>query len=261
MLSAVVRPACLLAAALVVLPGCLFVPRSQLTALEAKNRALAEENTALAAQYENLKIHSRNIQDQLARREDEVTLFSQRAGGRSPVDAPLAPKPRSAAASPATARRLARLSEQFPSLRLEGAAGVGKLDTDLLFDEGRADLKPGAEEVLRDLVGVLQSPEGSDLRLLVVGHTDDQPIARRPLRDKYPDNFHLSTARALAVSEVLRRLGLDPDRVGIAGFGAHQPVASNRTDDDRAKNRRVELFVMVPDVPVIGWVESTPSLY
>jgi chemotaxis protein MotB len=169
-------------------------------------------------------------------------------GGRSPL-------------SPETRKRLVEISHQYPSLRFDPQIGVSKLDTDLLFDEGKAELKPGAEEVLGKLVAMLDSPQGQDLKLLVVGHTDDRRIAGKPVRDKYPDNFHLSASRALAVSDTLRRLGLKPERLGVAGFGAHQPVAPNLTQEDRKKNRRVELFIMAPDVPVIGWVESTPNLY
>ncbi len=76
------------------------------------------------------------------------------------------------------------------------------------------------------------------------------------MRDKYPNNFHLSTARALAVADVLRGQGLSDKRIGVAGFGSHQPLTDNQTDVDRQKNRRVEIFVMPRDVPVVGWGEG-----
>ncbi len=91
---------------------------------------------------------------------------------------------------------------------------------------------------------------------MVVGHTDSQRIVGVSMRDKYPNNFHLSTARALAVADVLRGQGLSDQRIGIAGFGAHQPVADNQSPVDRQKNRRVEIFVMPRDVPVVGWGEG-----
>jgi chemotaxis protein MotB len=138
---------------------------------------------------------------------------------------------------------------------------VSKLDTDILFDTGSAELKPGAEQLLQELAQVLNMPAAHDLRLLVAGHTDDRKVARRPARDRYDNNFDLSTERALAVASALRRQGIAEHRMAVAGFGAHQPVAPNLTPVDQQKNRRVELFVMAPDVPVIGWTETTPTLY
>ena len=125
---------------------------------------------------------------------------------------------------------------------------------------------PGVEELLLDLISleyaeVLKAPEGRDLRLLVAGHTDNQKIAKKPCREKYPNNFHLSAARALKVADQLRASGVQADRMGVAGFGPHQPIAPNGTPSNRQKNRRVEIFVMAPEVPVVGWTESIPSVY
>ena len=57
--------------------------------------------------------------------------------------------------------------------------------------------RPGADDALRRLARVLKAPEANDLRVVVVGHTDDRKIAGRPVREEHPSNFHLSTARAL----------------------------------------------------------------
>jgi chemotaxis protein MotB len=138
---------------------------------------------------------------------------------------------------------------------------VSKFDTDILFDDGEAELKPGAEEVLRQLVRILKSPECRDLKILIVGHTDDRLVAGKPVREKYPNNFYLSAHRALTVCDELRRFGLESERLGVAGFGPHQPIVPNQLQEDRKKNRRVELFVMAPDTPVIGWTETTATLY
>jgi chemotaxis protein MotB len=122
-------------------------------------------------------------------------------------------------------------------------------------------LKPGAEQLLDELVRVLRSPAAGDLKIMVAGHTDNQSIAGHDAREKYPNNFHLSTARALAVSDYMKRSGLPEQRLGVAGFGPYQPIAPNTTAQDRQKNRRVEIFVMAAEVPVVGWSESTPSVY
>ena len=162
---------------------------------------------------------------------------------------------------PELCQQFAELSQRYPGLQFDPETGISKLDTDILFDSGQAVLKPGAEQLLDQLVRVLKSPAAGDLKIMVAGHTDNQLIAGRDVREKYPNNFHLSTARALAVADRMKRAGLPEQRMAVAGFGASQPIAPNATAQDRQKNRRVEILVMAPDVPVVGWSDSTPSVY
>jgi chemotaxis protein MotB len=65
----------------------------------------------------------------------------------------------------------------------------------------------------------------------------------------------------LAVADFLRDRGMPEERMGIAGFAEHQPIVSNASSREREKNRRVEIFVMGPETPVVGWSETTPGLY
>jgi len=95
---------------------------------------------------------------------------------------------------------------------------------------------------------VLKSPEARDLKVFVVGHTDDRAIAKKPGARFVFEHFDLSTSRAQAVADFLRRQGLEEQRLGVAGFGSHEPIAPNVTSRDRQKNRRVEIFVMAPEV-------------
>lgn len=259
--------------ALLVFPGCMFVPAAKWNASQARNRDLTEQNRAQLAEIENLRRHDRTLEDRLIRGEKQLALLQERADldrkqlesyrrereglyeqfqglafgrGRLP---------------PELSRQLVELARRHPSLQFDPETGVSKLDTDILFDSGEAVLKPGAERLLDDLVRVLRSPAAGDLKIMVAGHTDNQLIAGRMVREKYPNNFHLSTARALAVTDRLKRAGLPEHRMGVAGFGPCQPIAPNATARDRQKNRRVEIFVMAEDVPVVGWTESTPSVY
>ena len=265
--------ACLAPVALAALSGCALVSKSRLDVAQTQNRALVEKNRALTAEVANLKVHRDNILDKLERTEEELALLQEELGldrsqlagfrrqrdrlhenyvsllgGRVPV-------------GPETRARLAEISRRWPALQFDPATGISKLDTDILFDTGKAELKPGAEELLGELAGVLGAPEARDLKILVAGHTDDRQIARKPARDKYRSNFDLSADRALAVCERLRAIGLGEERIAMAGFGSHQPLAPNVSDADRRKNRRVEIFVMAPEVPIVGWTETTPTLY
>jgi chemotaxis protein MotB len=263
----------LFCAAAIVLPGCMFVPKTELNASLIENRSLAEQNRVQLAEIDNLQAHNRTLEDRVIHSEKQLALSQERTGldrrrledyererdglyqqfkdlsyggGRLP---------------PELCRQLADLSRRFPSLQFDPQTGVSKLDTDILFDSGEAELKPGAGELLDELVRVLKSPAAGDLKLMVAGHTDNQMIVGREAREKYPDNFHLSAARALAVADRMKRAGLPERRLGVAGFGPYQPIASNATAQDRQKNRRVEIFVMPSDIPVVGWSDSTPSVY
>jgi len=262
-----------LCAAVAAASGCMFVPANQYNLCQTRNRMLAEQNRAQLAEIENLKIHARNTENQLIRTEEELALLEEETGlGRKQLTnyekerAELHQQFKELAGGKAripteVSRRLAALCEQYPSLHFDPVTGLSKLDTDILFDSGEAEIKPGAEKVLSDLVSVLKSPEAARLKVLVVGHTDNRRIAKKPGREKYPNNFHLSTARAHAVADLMLRQGIGEQRVGVAGFGPHQPIAPNITPKDRHKNRRVEIFVMAADVPVVGWTESIPSVY
>lgn len=103
---------------------------------------------------------------------------------------------------------------------------------DILFDTGKADVKSESDGVLRNIAQLLSSNQS--LRLHVVGHTDN--VGDPAL------NMKLSQARAAAVVAVLRnRHGVAAGRLNAVGAGPYAPVASNRTDDGKARNRRVEL--------------------
>jgi len=246
------------------LSGCAFAPRSELTAAQLQNRLLSEQSIAQAAEIDNLKNHSHQIEDKLIGAEQQLAQLDQQSqtdrkrlaamhdelydghGRRLPAE---------------LSRQLANLTRKYSSLQFDSAMGAAKLDTDVLFDPGEAELKEDAQQMLGEFARIMRSNEARDLKLMVVGHTDALKIARREVRERYPDNFHLSTARALAVASYLKQSGMPADRIGVSGFGDHEPIASNATAEDRRRNRRVEVFVLPPEAPIVGWTETTPSLY
>lgn len=100
------------------------------------------------------------------------------------------------------------------------------------FDTAKAELKPGSDATLGELAQVLK--DNPALQIDVVGHTDDVG------NDKV--NQSLSQARAQAVVAALTsRQGIAAERMTAIGRGANQPVASNKSEAGRAKNRRVEI--------------------
>jgi flagellar motor protein MotB len=245
------------AGALALVAGC-YVSKSDLVNEQSLNRVLAEQNQAYLAQIDNLKVHSHEVEDQLIRAERELSARDQAEPGRQSLAGPDGQGPgfpNGRRLPAAVNQQLALWAQQYPYLSFDAETGVSKCDIDVLFDSGQAELRPAARQMLVELAQVLGRSEAKDLKVMVVGHTDNQRIIGVSMRDKYPNNFHLSAARALAVADVLRSQGLSDQRIGIAGFGAHQPVADNQSAVDRQKNRRVEIFVMPRDVPVVGWGE------
>jgi flagellar motor protein MotB len=248
--------------ALAPLAGC-YVPKSEIVNYETTNRVLAEQNRAQLVEIQNLEVHSHQIEDQLIRAEHELAARDQ-ADPNSPRLAGDAARPGlpSGRRLPASvSQQLSGWARQYPNLDFDAETGVSKCDMDVLFDSGRAELKPSARNMLTELAQVLQLAEAKDLKIMVVGHTDNQRIVGQEAREKYANNFHLSTARALAVADVLRSQGLPDQRIGVAGFGAYSPVAANDSAVQRQRNRRVEIFVMPRDVPVVGWSDSTHGYY
>jgi outer membrane protein OmpA-like peptidoglycan-associated protein len=114
-----------------------------------------------------------------------------------------------------------------------GLANSGHVEVPgIYFDFAKADIKPESEPALKEVVKLLQVKPA--LKLWVVGHTDYVGGAE--------SNIALSNARAAAVVKALsQRLGVDAKRLAPFGAGPYAPVASNKADDGRALNRRVEL--------------------
>jgi len=129
----------------------------------------------------------------------------------------------------------ARLREQLNVIleTRETARGLIVNLSDVLFDTGRANLKPGAREKLAKIAGILLAHPGLDLQ--VEGHTDAVGTDS--------DNQQLSERRAQSVHDYLIGQGIAPSAVATAGFGESRPVATNGTASGRQRNRRVELVV------------------
>ncbi|MFV1956360.1 MAG: OmpA family protein [bacterium] len=112
----------------------------------------------------------------------------------------------------------------------------------ILFDSGKAELKPTGVKILRKIGAELAKIEGK--RIQIEGHTDNVPIGGR-LKEKFPTNWELSASRALAVVRILQAdVGIDPTLLSSAGYGEYQPVVSNETAEGKAANRRIEIVLL-----------------
>lgn len=112
------------------------------------------------------------------------------------------------------------------------------LSGSLLFDSGRAELRPEAASAL-DRIAETFRHMPNDVR--VEGHTDNIQVDS----DLYPTNWELSAARATAVARYLAEVdGISPKRLSAQGYAEFRPVASNDTRESRALNRRVDLLIV-----------------
>ena len=134
-------------------------------------------------------------------------------------------------------------------LAFDAEAGVMRLQSDVTFAPGSAELTKEAVEALKKLAGILNARPARELDLMVAGHTDAKPVSRtRTIKDGHKDNWYLSSHRAIAVGEELRVAGVAGERVAVVGYADQRPAATNVTADGRAMNRRVEL-VLLPALP------------
>jgi type VI secretion system protein ImpK len=104
-----------------------------------------------------------------------------------------------------------------------------------LFASGSATVNPAHYQTLQHLAAALNRVPG---RVLVEGHTDDQPIHSLV----YPDNFELSRQRAISVLKILE-LGVENRaRMTSTGLGSTKPLVAGSDPASRARNRRVEII-------------------
>lgn len=127
--------------------------------------------------------------------------------------------------------------EQVASTKRTEDGILVNLKNDLLFDTGSASLRPEAVTNLIQLGDILSKYDQDRIR--IQGYTDNVGAV--------PFNENLSQRRAEAVKNVLVSRGVRPEQMLTLGFGDKQPIASNRTANGRAMNRRVELHIDVPN--------------
>jgi chemotaxis protein MotB len=114
--------------------------------------------------------------------------------------------------------------------------------SEVLFPSGSADISPEGQSQLAKLAGALKEitkeiPPDLPWVLQVDGHTDRRPISS----SRFPSNWELSTARAIAVARFLVTQGIPPDRVAARGFAEFQPLDPGDSEEAYRRNRRIEI--------------------
>jgi|Deesub1362B_J571_1020462.scaffolds.fasta_scaffold08497_2 chemotaxis protein MotB len=106
----------------------------------------------------------------------------------------------------------------------------------IMFDLGKADLKPRVFPLLNKIAEMARAWPNM---IRIEGHTDDLPIHT----PEFPSNWELSAIRAINVIHYFEDVcGIDPKKLYYLGYGENKPLVPNTSPENRAKNRRVEIY-------------------
>jgi chemotaxis protein MotB len=244
-----------------------------LTVLQEKYDALQADNEGLNEQIKKLKSEIEELENVLLAKSDELTSkileLKQKLSDLERENADLKK------AKEEKNRRIIELEQEIMEIKAEKAESVkeiseaynamiekmkseiadgqvtitelkGKLTVNMLdavlFDLGKADVRPEGLVVLQKVIDVLKGVKDRVIR--VEGHTDNLKIFGN-LAKKYSTNWELSAARAINVTKYLQSQGIDPNILSATAFGEYKSVATNDTEEGRAQNRRIEI-VLIP---------------
>ncbi|MEO5922231.1 MAG: OmpA family protein [Bryobacteraceae bacterium] len=215
---------------------------------EAQGRRAAEQATLRAEESARLSATAKAEADAARLAADQARAAAEAARAEAKMEADRLSKEREAsetaraqavqdreAAQKDAAELRGRLQQQLNVVleTKQTARGLIVNMSDVLFDVGKATLKPGAREKLARVAGIIQAHP--DLSLQVEGHTDSTGSDET--------NQRLSLARAAVAREFLVSQGISSSSITATGFGESRPVATNDTATGRQQNRRVELVI------------------
>jgi chemotaxis protein MotB len=152
--------------------------------------------------------------------------------------------------SASVAKLFEELCRKYPDFEFDPISGVARFNGELLFASGSNEIRPDGFRVLQEFASVINNGDVRQFNILVVGHTDDQPVVHPSTRAKHETNWELSAHRATAVVRQLGKYGVAEARMGVAGYSKNQPAAPNTSDSSRQLNRRVEIFVLPADTSI-----------
>jgi len=238
--------------------GCNLVPRRQLSQAQLRTQQMYGQNKSMAQSQAQMASDNARLQQQVNELAASRDLLQQRLANAQGESTELRAKytgllkNKSPLSADAT-RAFEELRSRYPDFEFDPQTGVSKLASDLLFASGSAEINESALPKLRDIANILNRGDSQELNILVVGHTDDTRVVKPNTKAQHLDNWGLSTHRANAVVRALSKDGIKDKRMGSAGYGPHQPIVPNTSEANRAKNRRVEIFVLAPNASLAGW--------
>ncbi len=234
------------------------------TAKNDEIAAVQKEKTALEQQKVNLEKQNADLKQQVSSLEQQNAAAQQKVGALEQEKASLAAasQEKQTAASQEKQKQYEELvqglSKEIEKGQLQVKQYKNMLSVDLaeqiFFNSGKATLKKGGKDVLKNVGNVLKGYQNKIIR--VVGHTDNVPVAKS-LQATFPSNWDLSVARATNVVRFLQEVGVPPAQMVASGRAEYDPVAPNDTPEGRQKNRRIE--IMLIDKSLVSEMTGTGS--
>jgi chemotaxis protein MotB len=126
----------------------------------------------------------------------------------------------------------------------DAARGIVKFKTDFTFATGQDNITEKAKAAISRFASILNSDAAKSYELMVAGHTDNSPVVNPQTKAKHPDNWYLSSHRAIAVGDELIKHSVSPQRLAVVGYADQRPIAPNTTSAGKAQNRRVEVLIL-----------------
>jgi chemotaxis protein MotB len=256
-------PAARLASAAALVPafwlsGC-SVPMRQYRMSQAQAMRMHQENRSLMAQLGQTQQQLAQSEMTVGQLSGSLDIANQRLANLQGERGQLHEKyrslltgfPHQGATLPGSALEQFRiLSERYPEFEFDPVSGVARFTGTLLFDTGSDALRPESHRLLQEFAHIINDPAASSFKILVVGHTDDQPIRKASTRERHPTNWDLSAHRATAVVKHLSGQNVADARMGVAGYSMYQPAGPNVDGVSRQQNRRVEIYLLAADDPI-----------
>lgn len=194
-----------------------------LSELRAENARLTQELNALQETARNLEVERNYLQEENIRlREQAEGLAQQLKKGIKP-------------------------DEVGPGFTANAKTGGITADQDMFFKLGSAEITKQGEAALGRLAQLLNSADYRDTEVIIEGHTDNIPVSRRETVERFGDNWGLSAMRAASVVRTLQAKGVDAKRLRGNFVGEYRPAVRNNSPENRAKNRRVEIYLTLGD--------------
>jgi len=197
--------------------------------LKAKSDTLSKNISELRQQVSELKVENKKLNDDIAELQKAKEEKVKEVSGTYE-------------------QLLANMKNEIAQGQVTISELKGKLTVNMeaaiLFDSGRADVKPEGLGILDKMVDTLKNV--TDKAIRIEGHTDNVQITGALTR-AFPTNWELSAARAINVTKFLQQQGIDPRNLSAAAFAEHKPVADNGAKEGRAKNRRIEITLVAKD--------------